>query len=165
MWPKMTNSEVVFREFPDEVTLAINLSGCPFHCKDCHSPWLQEHTGEYVTPQLLNKLIKANPMITCVGLMGGDGYYHKVEQIARYLFKMYPHLKLGWYSGRETRPYDMYTQMFTYVKYGPYIPERGPLDNPNTNQRMYFNPTPTESDNFRSVEWIDITHKFWRENQ
>ena len=29
---KYLNHDVVFREFPDEVTLAINLTGCPNRC-------------------------------------------------------------------------------------------------------------------------------------
>ena len=34
---KYVIDEVVFREFPDEVTLALNISGCPNHCPGCHS--------------------------------------------------------------------------------------------------------------------------------
>ena len=35
----------------------------------------------------------------------------------------------------------------------PYIKEKGPLDNPNTNQRFY---------KVVNEELIDITHKFWK---
>ncbi|SHF88735.1 hypothetical protein SAMN05444364_11530 [Prevotella scopos JCM 17725] len=34
------NTDIVFQEFPDEVTLAINISGCPCRCPACHSQFL-----------------------------------------------------------------------------------------------------------------------------
>ena len=34
---KYVNHDIVFQEFPDEVTLAINLSCCPNGCTGCHS--------------------------------------------------------------------------------------------------------------------------------
>ena len=37
---------------------------------------------------------------------------------------------------------------FDYVKVGPYIEARGPLNNPNTNQRLYHHGE-------------DITARFW----
>ena len=33
---KYVNTGIVFQEIPDEVTLAINISGCPCHCPGCH---------------------------------------------------------------------------------------------------------------------------------
>ena len=49
---------------------------------------------------------------------------------------------------------------FDYIKLGPYIEEKGPLDNPNTNQIMY------EVNRVSKLQdkWIltDITHKFWK---
>lgn len=36
---------VVFQEVPNEVTLGINVSGCPYKCKGCHSPFLWKDEG------------------------------------------------------------------------------------------------------------------------
>ena len=41
---KYVNTAVVFQEIPDEVTLAINISGCPCRCPGCHS-----HNIDYLT--------------------------------------------------------------------------------------------------------------------
>ena len=41
-WPPF---DVVFQEIPGEVTLALNLSGCPNRCAGCHSPHLWEEVG------------------------------------------------------------------------------------------------------------------------
>ena len=34
---KYVDSQITFREIPDEITLCINISNCPFRCKGCHS--------------------------------------------------------------------------------------------------------------------------------
>ena len=42
---KYVDTKIVFREVPDEITLCINISNCPCHCKGCHSPYLAEDIG------------------------------------------------------------------------------------------------------------------------
>ena len=37
---KYVSTEVVFVEIPNEITLAINISGCKIRCPDCHSKYL-----------------------------------------------------------------------------------------------------------------------------
>ena len=39
------NTGVVFQEIPDEVTLSINITGCPSRCPGCHSQYLWENIG------------------------------------------------------------------------------------------------------------------------
>ena len=65
------NTDIVFQEFPDEVTLAINISGCPCRCPGCHSQFLWANRGEELTAEALSALIHgAKDTITCVGFMG-----------------------------------------------------------------------------------------------
>ena len=49
---KYVNTAITFAEFPDEISLLINISNCPCHCKGCHSAYLAEDIGE----PLLNSL-------------------------------------------------------------------------------------------------------------
>ena len=57
---KYTDTQVTFREIPDEVTLCINISGCPNHCEGCHSLYLANDIGTELTFNELLKLIVLN---------------------------------------------------------------------------------------------------------
>ena len=48
---KYVNHDIVFQEFPDEVTLAVNLSRCPCACPGCHSTYLWGDNGEELTEE------------------------------------------------------------------------------------------------------------------
>lgn len=149
---KYVNAEVVFSEIPDEITLAINISNCPCHCKGCHSPYLAKDIGEKLTAYSLLKLIKENKGITCVSIMGGDSEPREVEYFSK-LVRDIAKLKYAWYSGRQELPKSIDISKFDYIKLGPYIEELGGLDHTTTNQRFY------KVDN-GMLE--DTTYKFWK---
>ena len=67
---KYTDTQVVFEEIPNEITLAINISNCQHHCEGCHSPYLREDIGTELTEEELERLINDNMGITCVAFMG-----------------------------------------------------------------------------------------------
>ena len=134
---KYVDTKVVFQEVPNEITLAINISGCPCNCRGCHSSYLAEDIGEPLDLQHLTNLIDSNKGISCVCIMGGDANPSKVDDIAQDIKEYYPELKVGWYSGRQELSKEIELKWFDYIKLGPYIPVRGPLDNPYTNQKFY----------------------------
>lgn len=150
---KYVDTKVVFAEIPDEITLAINISGCPCNCKGCHSSYLAEDMGEPLDLQHLTNLIDSNKGITCVGLMGGDANPSEVDDIAQDIKEYYPELKVGWYSGRQELSKDIELSNFDFIKLGPYIEEFGPLNSKTTNQRFY---------KVNGKELIDITSRFWK---
>lgn len=150
---KYVDTKVVFAEIPDEITLAINISGCPCNCKGCHSSYLAEDIGEPLDLQHLTNLIDSNKGITCVGLMGGDANPSEVDDIAQDIKEYYPELKVGWYSGRQELSKDIELSNFDYIKLGPYIEEFGPLNSKTTNQRFY---------KVNGKELVDITSRFWK---
>ena len=49
---KYLNTEIGFIEFPNEISLLINITNCPFHCEGCHSPELWENIGIELTKQV-----------------------------------------------------------------------------------------------------------------
>lgn len=154
---KYVDSKVVFAEIPDEVTLAINISNCPCHCEGCHSPYLAEDIGKPLDLQALTDLIDSNKGITCVCIMGGDSNPSEVDDIAQDIKEYYPELKVAWYSGRQELSKEIELSNFNFVKLGPYIKEKGPLNSKTTNQVML------EIDVIQNKVFTkDITAKFWK---
>lgn len=139
-----------FQEVPDEISLCINITNCPNNCVGCHSPYLAEDIGEELTPEELSRLIMKNKGITCVCLMGGDNDPKQINSLAKVIKSLYPY-KVAWYSGSTKLSPEIIIHNFDYIKLGPYIEEFGPLNNPNTNQRM-----------FKMPDIEDITYKFWK---
>jgi anaerobic ribonucleoside-triphosphate reductase activating protein len=136
---KYINYNIVFQEVPGEVTLAINITGCPNECTGCHSPYLKENSGEILNQEVLSALInRYKNEITCVCFMGGDSDPKAVEILSIYIRDISAlHIKTAWYSGKILLPKKCKMDSFDYIKLGPYIEELGGLDSPSTNQRFY----------------------------
>ncbi len=147
---KYTDTKVVFREIPDEITLAVNISGCPCACEGCHSLYLSEDIGEELSEHAITQLIARNDMISCISFMGGDREPAEVSRLARYIKENHPRIKVGWYSGRDKLSIEISVRDFDYIKIGSYRSSLGGLDSPTTNQRLY---------RIEQEAMIDITHK------
>lgn len=159
---KYVDTLISFSEVPDEISLCINISNCPCHCKGCHSSYLAQDIGKDLNTLAIKNLIENNDGITCVCIMGGDNNPIDVDLIAQYIRFYYPKLKIAWYSGRQEFNSDISIYHFDYIKLGPYIEERGPLNNKNTNQRMYKILLSRYEDGTSGYELEDITYKFWK---
>ena len=153
---KYVDIKIVFQEIPEEITLAINISNCPCHCKGCHSAYLADDIGIELNEEALANLISSNKGITCVAFMGGDSSPLEVEHLAAFIRDKYTGLLTAWYSGRE---YGYYTKVnykvFNFVKYGPYREEFGPLNKKGTNQILFR--THIDKEGLLTLE--DITSK------
>ena len=150
---KIYNYDIVFQEIPDEVTLAVNISGCPCRCPGCHSPHLWEDTGEALDEKTLQKIYSGySGEVSCIALMGGDGDHAVVERLCAFIKKEMK-LKSAWYSGWPEIPPEVDKKNFNYIKTGPYVASLGGLRNRTTNQRLY-----------RVVDGRldDITFRFWK---
>jgi anaerobic ribonucleoside-triphosphate reductase activating protein len=145
--------DIVFQEVPDEVTLAINISNCPYCCKGCHSPHLQINTGELLNQAALTELLtKYGEAVTCVCFMGGDADPKEVERAAAFIQKTTNNrIKCAWYSGKAVFPEECSLQYFDYIKLGPYVDHLGGLDSPMTNQRFY---------RIENGKMVDMTSRF-----
>lgn len=155
---KYLGYSIVFQEVPEEVTLAINISGCPHKCEGCHSKYLWEYEGNYISDDLLGLIEKYKGLITCVCFMGGD---QNQKELLNLLINVQRHgLKTALYSGLDFFD-NLSTQVLSnlnYCKVGHYDSKCGGLDNQKTNQQMFvWNDT--------AHRWDDITYKFWKEGQ
>jgi len=135
---KYASFDIVFQEIPGEVTLALNLTNCPMRCVGCHSPHLQQDTGEELTQTVLANLIERyKNAVTCLCFMGGDAEPQEVIRYAVFVKnKLSKTLKTAWYSGKPNI-YAGAEFCFDYIKTGAYIAELGALTSPRTNQRLY----------------------------
>ena len=162
---KFVDFKVTFSEVPDQISLCINLSGCPHKCEGCHSPYLQEDIGEYLTKEKLAELIDNNMGISCVCFMGGDNDIPSLTTLAQYVKCRYQ-LHTAWYSGLTWKPTmdRSAAWWFDYIKTGPYIESFGPLTSPTTNQRMYARGRVLHKTDMSPHTFYDITDKFWKDN-
>lgn len=150
---KLYSFDVVLQEVPDEISLALSISGCPMRCKGCHSSHLYNNTGEELTPAKLSELMnKYQTYISCILFMGGEWNKKELIQLLDYIKLNYPNIKTALYSGLNKIDDDILSQL-DYIKLGAYKEELGNLTSPTTNQRMYKRTPPTK-------ELEDITYKF-----
>ncbi len=143
--PELT--DIVLEEIPDKVTLAVEITNCQGSCPGCHSPFLKLDIGEELTPAVVDRLIADNYGVNCFLLLGEGKDLQALLGIAEHLRRAHPELERAVYSGRVEVEPEIY-EAFDYVKVGPYIAAKGPLNNPTTNQRLYHHGE-------------DITARFW----
>lgn len=152
---KYVDTLVSFQEIPDEISLCINISNCPNNCPGCHSSYLKDDIGTPLTYVELMQLISQNQGISCVCFMGGDKEPWEVQRLAQRVKE--EGLKAAWYSGKSEIPEDIRLVNFDYVKLGPYMEEKGPLNSRTTNQVMY------KIDYIADRPFVvDITSRFWK---
>lgn len=143
--PSLTDT--VIEEIPDRVTLAVEVSNCRGNCPGCHSPFLRDDIGEELTEAKIDKLLADNFGINCFLFLGEGSDPQALLRLARHIKLSWPSVETAVYSGRESVDKEFY-DIFDYVKTGPYIKASGPLNNRNTNQRLFYHGE-------------DITSRFW----
>lgn len=146
---KYIDYQIVFKEIPDEITLAINISGCPNNCIGCHSQYMKEDIGENLTITSICNMIEDNPGITCICFMGGDKDPEYINILANFCKSI--KIKTAWYSGKPYIADEIELYNFDFIKIGPYIEHYGPLNSRTTNQKLF------QIDN---GNLINITNKF-----
>lgn len=134
---KYNGYTIVMQEVPNEISLAINISDCPYRCKGCHSMYLWNYIGNYLTDEIDDLLEKYGNLISCVCFMGGD---QNQDELLCCLSKVKERkLKTCLYTGND----DIKSiskeiiKNLDYVKIGRYIEDLGGLDCETTNQKMF----------------------------
>ena len=134
---KYLSYSVVLQEVPDEISLAINISDCPYKCKGCHSKELWEYNGSYLIDDIDILLDKYDGLISCVCFMGGD---QNEEDLIVCLDRVRNrNLKSCLYTGNNSIK-NLSCKVISkldYIKIGRYIEELGGLNCKTTNQKMY----------------------------
>lgn len=159
---KYLNYDITFQEVPNEISLVINISGCPYKCKGCHSKILQEDIGKSLLSEIENILKNYKENITCICFMGGD---QNPEELNALLAIAKSHsLKTCLYTGTdsiETLSEQISFSNLDYLKIGHYDETLGGLNSHLTNQKFYAI-IHSDEDGLRSHNFIEITYKFQR---
>lgn len=152
---------VTFSEFPDEIALCFNISGCPNRCKGCSEPELAEDIGELLTFEEIDKFINETPGISLVGFMGGDQDHKYIKYLSKEIKEKHPGMLVGMYSGRDYLDFNL-LEVLDYYKIGRWImfdgdestwkfQTGGPICLPTSNQILF------KKD---GEKWVNITDRF-----
>lgn len=145
-YPQETYSEI-----PDEISLAISISGCGLACKGCHSTetWDPEF-GRELTTNELDKLFKKYKYSTAVLFYGGEWNLEELEYFIEYTKKY--NKKVCLYTGLELEDFsDDFINKLDFIKVGKYNQQLGGLQSKKTNQKFF---------KIEQGELIDWTYKF-----
>ena len=140
---KYLYSQLVFTEIPDEMSLAIAISGCEIRCSGCHMRELWEDNGEPLDIRHIEALLDANKGTTCLLLLGGE---RDIDALTNLFMYFHRKIKTAWYSGLDRLPKDKHgiLQFLDFYKEGHFDYELGGLDSPTTNQKLYHITHPKE---------------------
>ena len=144
---KYVSTCIALQEVPDEISLIINVSGCPHHCEGCHSQYLWEYNGRYLVDDILDLINQYREYVTCICIMGGDYNIPELNYVMNCINSK--GLKNCLYTGLNHIPIGL--ERLDYIKIGEYRKELGGLDKPTTNQRFYKNV---------NGQYVDITDIF-----
>jgi anaerobic ribonucleoside-triphosphate reductase activating protein len=152
--------QIVFQEIPDEISLALHVTGCPLRCKGCHSNDLwNADQGIELDPRYFNQLISQySKYMSCVLFMGGEWELStliSLIDIAKQRQK-----KTALYTGLELSEVpEILKSKLDYLKYGPYISTLGGLNSKTTNQRLLNLKTNEILNSFFTEDTNDQTHR------
>lgn len=130
------SESIVWQEVPGEVSLAFLVAGCPLRCKGCHSMDSWRAQGRALDADGLQaRLDRYKGLISCVLFMGGEWQADALRPLLAQARAA--GLSTCLYTGLEKAavPRELLPHL-TYLKTGRWLPERGGLDNPNTNQQF-----------------------------
>ena len=151
---KYLGYSVVLQEVPDEISLAINISGCPVKCQDCHSKYLWEYTGDYISDDIYKILDIYGHMISCICFMGGNQNINELKELCSICKNL--NYKTCLYTGYELNEHlkAFALKYLDYLKVGAFDKNKGGLNSPTTNQKMF---------KINKNDLKDITYKFQKE--
>lgn len=154
---------ITFKELPGHVSLFLEFGRCEQNCKGCHSPHLRDKTIPLIPMNKLiehiqNILTRAKGDIDSILFMGGTTNGLTLQELKEVTAHIHLETKLpiGIYSGSDVyqlNDFATFVPFIKWVKIGSYQADKGGLDSPTTNQRLY---------EFKGNSYQDITYKLQR---
>jgi anaerobic ribonucleoside-triphosphate reductase activating protein len=142
---------VTLKEVPGEISLSYSIKGCRRGCKNCSWKGISSPAFPLDVEKISADIKKFKGLITCVLFLGGEWDISSLLPLLSAVKKA--DIKTCMYTGAEYKEVDQSVlKLLDYIKVGPYIEEKGGLDNPETNQKFL---------NLCTGE--DITYRFQRQ--
>ena len=128
--------QVVLQEVPDEISLALSISGCNLNCKGCHSSeTFDPKFGEELSLSKLAQMIDHQKYITCVLFYGGEWLIEELEVFIDYVKSR--KLKVCLFTGRNLEYFSVeFLSKLDFIKVGRYRESLGGLKSEQTNQKF-----------------------------
>ena len=128
--------QVVLQEVPDEISLALSISGCNLNCKGCHSSeTFDPKFGEELSLSKLAQMIDHQKYITCVLFYGGEWLIEELEVFIDYVKSR--NLKVCLFTGRNLEYFSVeFLSKLDFIKVGRYKENLGGLKSEQTNQKF-----------------------------
>jgi len=132
---KCLSPKICFQEVPDEISLTITVTGCPWRCSGCHSEasWSADTGIPLTVDWFVAQLDKYDGMISCVLFLGGEWASKSLIACLRHAKQR--GLKTCLYTG-ATKVSSSLMGLLDFLKTGRWEAELGGLDSPITNQRF-----------------------------
>ncbi len=131
---KFLDTDVVFQEIPNEVSLAITITNCQNKCLGCHSPYLRKDVGKDLLVELPGLMKKYKGLISTILLLGeGNDKKGLMEILLKIRLEGF---KTALYSGSDDIDRE-FLPLLDFYKIGSYRQELGGLGSPNSNQKLY----------------------------
>lgn len=154
---------IVFQEVPNEVSILFQVTGCQVHCKGCHSQdlWNKKNGTNLSNDYFEERILKYKGLVTCVLFFGGEWF--EDELIEKFKIAKSYGLKTCLYSGENIVSKDILKEL-DFVKFGPWMNERGGLNSTTTNQ-VFLDAKTGESLNhlFKPTQYIHTQEKYHTE--
>lgn len=170
VYPIYSVGGITLSEVPGKTALIVEFANCKQRCPGCHSQHLWDPGKSLNISEILTHIDSTlSEDINCILLMGGTTNGITLETLKKLVEAIYRRfgIPVAIYSGlpeEETRMAEMATWYgLDYLKTGDYREDRGGLEDPKSNQKLYKKDFRHNlKDNVLTVEffWEDITNKF-----
>ena len=139
---KFKSYDVVFAEHPDYISLAFEITQCPYTCEKCHSPELQTDIGQELSLPRFRKIMEQYAWyVQNIIFLGGDQHKEELISLLKEVKKF--DLKATLWTGSNKIDTEVYI-LLDFLKTGEYNEYNGGLGSPTTNQR-YINTKTNEN--------------------
>lgn len=133
---------ITLQEIPDKIAVYFEMGNCINKCKNCHSPHLWQKIRIKTSIQMIctSAANEVNKGANAILLLGGTTNDILTDDLILLINKLDKIAPVGLYSGSDDEELNNFIGLnscLTWLKTGSYQPDKGSLQDANTNQKFY----------------------------